>query len=216
MNAWNPESRAVAVDALLGAAPVLPVLAIERLDQALPLARALVDGGLPVLEITLRSAAAVEAIRLIADDVPGAIVGAGTIVDPVQLDEVIDAGARFAISPGATETLYAAAAPIAIPWIPAIATASELMRGLEHGHQRFKFFPAAAAGGMAALRAFHGPFPQVRFCPTGGIDARSAPEWLALPNVTTVGGSWMAPADALGQDDWSRIAQLAREAARLR
>jgi 2-dehydro-3-deoxyphosphogluconate aldolase / (4S)-4-hydroxy-2-oxoglutarate aldolase len=213
---WTPDSRAAAVDAILDAAPVLPVLTIERLDQALPLARALVDAGLPVLEITLRNLLAMEAIRLIASDVPEAIVGAGTVLDAAQLDAVTDAGARFAIAPGATEALYDAAARAAIPLIPAIATASEIMRGLEHGHRRFKFFPAVAAGGIPALSAFAGPFAQVRFCPTGGIDAASAPAWLALPNVATVGGSWMVPVAALRAGDWAPIGDLARTAAALR
>jgi 2-dehydro-3-deoxyphosphogluconate aldolase / (4S)-4-hydroxy-2-oxoglutarate aldolase len=213
---WTPDTRAAAVDAVLDAAAVLPVLTIERLDQALPLAQTLVDAGLPVLEVTLRHPAAVEAIRLIASDVPGVILGAGTVLDAGQLAQVTEAGARFAISPGATDALYAAAAEAAIPLIPAVATASDIMRGLEHGHRRFKFFPAAAAGGIAALKAFAGPFPQVRFCPTGGIDAASAPHWLALSNIATVGGSWMVPADALRDGDWPRIADLARRAAALR
>jgi 2-dehydro-3-deoxyphosphogluconate aldolase / (4S)-4-hydroxy-2-oxoglutarate aldolase len=213
---FTPDTRAAAVDAVLHAAPVLPVLTIARLDEALPLARALVDAGLPVLEVTLRNAAAVEAIRLIAADVPGVIVGAGTVLDAGQLEEVTEAGARFAISPGATEALYAVAADATIPLIPAVATASDIMRGLEHGHRRFKFFPALAAGGIAALKAFAGPFPQVRFCPTGGIDAASAADWLALSNVATVGGSWMVPADAVRDGDWPRIAKLASQAAALR
>ena len=149
-----------AIDAILRRAPVLPVLAIERLDDAVPLARALVDGGLPVLEVTLRSDVALEAIRRIVDEVPDAIVGAGTVLSATDLDAVARAGAVFAISPGATDALYEAAAGVAMPWIPAVATASELMRGLEHGHRRFKFFPAESSGGIAALKAFAGPVPQ--------------------------------------------------------
>ena len=205
-----------AIDAILRRAPVLPVLAIERLDDAVPLARALVDGGLPVLEVTLRSDVALEAIRRIVDEVPDAIVGAGTVLSATDLDAVARAGAVFAISPGATDALYEAAAGIAMPWIPAVATASEVMVGLDHGHRRFKFFPAEAAGGVAALKGFAGPFPQVRFCPTGGIDGERAPRYLALPNVATVGGSWMVPGDALAARDWARIGALAREAAALR
>lgn len=212
---WTPESRAAAVDALLSQAPVLPVLAIEHLEDAEPLARALVDAGLPVLEVTLRSAIALNAIRRIVGSVEGAIVGAGTVLNVAQLTAVADAGAVFAIAPGCTPALYAAAADASIPFIPAIATASELMLGLEHGHQRFKFFPAESAGGIGALRGFAGPFAQVRFCPTGGIDAARAPAYLALPNVVTVGGSWMVPNDALRARDWPRISVLAKECAAL-
>ena len=203
-----------AIDAILRRAPVLPVLAIERLDDAVPLARALVDGGLPVLEVTLRSDVALEAIRRIVDEVPDAIVGAGTVLSAADLDAVAMAGAVFAISPGATDALYEAAAGVAMPWIPAVATASELMRGLEHGHRRFKFFPAESSGGIAALKAFAGPFPQAKFCPTGGIDAATAPRYRALANVITVGGSWMVPKDALASRDWSRIRSLAQAAAK--
>lgn len=216
MTNWTEATRSAAVDAVLARAPVLPVLAIERAEDALPLARALVDGGLPVLEITLRSAIAVDAIAALVRALPGACIGAGTVLDTTQLDAVVAAGAAFAIAPGATPALYAAAAQARIPFIPAIATASELMLGLEHGHRRFKFFPAAAAGGIAALKAFAGPFPQVRFCPTGGIDAASAPAWLALSNVAAVGGSWMAPADRVRAGDWDAIRALARAAATLR
>ena len=203
-----------AIDAILRRTPVLPVLAIERLDDAVPLARALVDGGLPVLEVTLRSDVALEAIRRIVDEVPDAIVGAGTVLSATDLDAVARAGAVFAISPGATDALYEAAAGIAMPWIPAVATASELMRGLEQGHRRFKFFPAESSGGIAALKAFAGPFPQAKFCPTGGIDAASAPRYRALANVITVGGSWMVPKDALASRDWDRIRTLAQAAAK--
>ena len=202
-----------AIDAILRRAPVLPVLAIERLDDAVPLARALVDGGLPVLEVTLRSDVALEAIHRIVDEVPDAIVGAGTVLSAADLDAVVKAGAVFAISPGATDALYEAAAGVAMPWIPAVATASELMRGLEHGHRRFKFFPAESSGGIAALKAFAGPFPQAKFCPTGGIDAATAPRYRALANVITVGGSWMVPKDALASRDWDRIRTLAHQTA---
>ncbi len=210
MIVWTPESRTAAVDALLTQAPVLPVLAIEHLEDAEPLAWALVDAGLPVLEVTLRSAVALDAIARIVANVPRAIVGAGTVLNADQLRAVGAAGAVFAIAPGCTAALYAAAATASIPFIPAVATASELMQGLEHGHRRFKFFPAESAGGINALKSFAGPFPQARFCPTGGIDAARAPAYLALPNVITVGGSWMVPTDALKARDWARIAALAR------
>jgi 2-dehydro-3-deoxyphosphogluconate aldolase/(4S)-4-hydroxy-2-oxoglutarate aldolase len=203
------------VDAVFALAPVIPVLTIANLDDALPLARALAGNGLPVLEITLRSACALDAIALIARELPDACVGAGTVLSAKDLDAVIAAGARFAISPGATDSLYREATDASIPLIPGIATASELMRGLEHGWQRFKFFPAESSGGIAGLRGLGGPFAQVRFCPTGGIDAAKAPAYLALPNVACVGGSWMVPADALAGRDWTRIGNLAREAALL-
>jgi len=215
MTQWTIEERSRRVDELLVRAPVLPVIAITRLEDAVPLARALVAGGLPVLEVTLRSAIALDAIAAMVRDVPGAIIGAGTVLDEDDLDAVTRAGARFSISPGCTEALYAAASRATIPHIPAVATASELMRGLEHGHRRFKFFPAEASGGVATLKAFAGPFPQARFCPTGGIDAAGAPAYLARSNVATVGGSWMIPADALAARDFARIEALARTAAKL-
>ena len=211
MNSWTIDQRREAVDAILRRAPVLPVIAIAELDDAVPLARALVAGGLPVLEVTLRSDVALAAIA----EVPEAIVGAGTVLGEDDLDRVTNTGARFAISPGATDALYVAAARASIALSPAIATASELMRGLEHGHRRFKFFPAESSGGVAALKSFSGPFAQVKFCPTGGIDAASAPRYLALPNVLTVGGSWMLPNDALLARDWARIEALARASAAL-
>lgn len=208
------------IDAILQQAPVVPVLAVADLDDAIPLAQALVAAGLPVLEITLRTPVALEAIRLMRT-VPGAIVGAGTVLTAEDLSAVQAAGAEFAISPGGTDALYAAARDAAaldnaIPLLPGIATASELMRGLEHGYKRFKFFPAESSGGIAALKGFAGPFSQVKFCPTGGIDAAKAPSYLALPNVMTVGGSWMVPGDALKTKDWRTIGELAQAAAALR
>jgi len=216
MTAWTPDGRAQAVDDILLRAPVLPVLSIERLDDAVPLARALVEHGLPVLEVTLRTPVARAAIERIAREVPGAIVGAGTVLSAQDLVSVADAGAVFAIAPGSTDALYAAAESSTIPFIPAIATASELMRGLDAGHRRFKFFPAESAGGVGALRAFAGPFAQAKFCPTGGIDASKAPAYLALPNVLTVGGSWMVPKSALDIGDWATIGSLAGACAGLR
>ena len=209
------DSRTQRIDDILRQAPVVPVLAVSEVEDAVPLAEALVAAGLPVLEITLRTAAALEVIRRMRE-VPGAIVGAGTVLTRADLDAVRDAGAAFAISPGGTDALYEAGKSSDIPLLPGIATASELMRGLEHGWTRFKFFPAESSGGVAALRGFAGPFAQVKFCPTGGIDAAKAPSYLALPNVLTVGGSWMVPGDALKAKDWARIQALAREAAALR
>lgn len=209
------DSRTQRIDDILRQAPVVPVLAVSEVEDAVPLAEALVAAGLPVLEITLRTAAALEVIRRMRE-VPGAIVGAGTVLTRADLDAVRDAGAAFAISPGGSDALYEAGKSSDIPLLPGIATASELMRGLEHGWTRFKFFPAESSGGVAALRGFAGPFAQVKFCPTGGIDAAKAPSYLALPNVLTVGGSWMVPGDALKAKDWTRIQALAREAAALR
>ena len=209
MSRWTVEARRAAVDAIFARAPALPVLSIARLDDAVPLARALVEGGLPVLEVTLRTDAASDAIAAIVREIPHAIVGAGTVLDRTQLDAVAAAGAAFAIAPGATEALYDAADVAAIPFVPGVATASEIQRGRERGHRRFKFFPATAAGGIATLRAFAAPFPDVRFCPTGGIDAASATAWRALANVETIGGSWMVPGDALAARDWTRISALA-------
>lgn len=204
------------VDAVFARAPVIPVITLHRLEDALPLGRTLVENGLPVLELTLRTPCALEAIALLARELPEACVGAGTVLDGPGLHRARDAGAAFAISPGATDALYAAAHTGDIPLIPGIATASELMRGLEQGWQRFKFFPAEASGGVAALKGLAGPLPMARFCPTGGIDAAKAPAYLALPNVACVGGSWMLPEEALRARDWSRIGQLARAAAALR
>ncbi len=213
---WTIEQRSASVDAVFAQAPVLPVIVIDVLEHAVPLARALVAGGLPVLEVTLRSAVALEAMRRIAAEVEGAVLGAGTVLSPADLEAAAAAGCTFAISPGATAALYHAADASPIVWLPAVATASEVMQGLAHGHQRFKFFPAMSSGGIPALKGFSGPFPQVRFCPTGGIDASSAPAFLALPNVGTVGGSWMLPKDAVAAGDWARVEALAREAAALR
>ncbi len=204
------------VDAVFALAPVIPVITIAAIEEAVPLARALADNGLPVLEVTLRTDCALDAIARITAEVPQACVGAGTVLSAGDLAAVERAGARFAISPGVTEALYDAGSAAGIPLIPGIATAGELMRGLERGWRRFKFFPAEASGGIAALKGFAGPLPMARFCPTGGIDAAKAPAYLALPNVACVGGSWMLPADALAARDWTRIGDLAREAAALK
>jgi len=180
-----------------------------------PLARALCAGGLRVLEITLRSDIALAAITEIARAVPEAIVGAGTVLSPTHLQQVIAAGARFAISPGATPELLAAGKTSAIPLLPGIATASEIMVGLSAGYTHFKFFPAESSGGINAIKSFAGPFKGVRFCPTGGIDAALAPHYLKLENVITVGGSWMAPNALIAAKDWAAITELARACTRL-
>jgi 2-dehydro-3-deoxyphosphogluconate aldolase/(4S)-4-hydroxy-2-oxoglutarate aldolase len=202
--------------ALLAGSPVVPVLVIDSVATAVPLARALVAGGLPLLEITLRTAAALDVIRAIGEEVEGAVVGAGTVLAPDQLAAVERQGARFAVSPGATEKLLDAAHDSPVPLLPGAASASEVMRLLERGYRQMKFFPAEPAGGIAYLKALASPLPEARFCPTGGIDAARARAWLALPNVICVGGSWVAPADAVRASDWARITTLATEAAALR
>jgi 2-dehydro-3-deoxyphosphogluconate aldolase / (4S)-4-hydroxy-2-oxoglutarate aldolase len=201
---------------LLETSPVVPVLVVESVETALPLARALVAGRLPLLEITLRTEAALDVIRAIGEEIEGAVVGAGTVLTPAQLAAVEKQGARFAVSPGATETLLDAARDATVPLLPGAATASEMMRLLERGFREMKFFPAEPAGGIAYLKALASPLPEVRFCPTGGIDAERARDYLALPNVVCVGGSWVAPPDAVSAGDWTRIATLAMEAAALR
>ncbi|XOF32690.1 MAG: bifunctional 4-hydroxy-2-oxoglutarate aldolase/2-dehydro-3-deoxy-phosphogluconate aldolase [Candidatus Electrothrix sp. YB6] len=197
---------------ILQTGPIIPVMVIRDTDHAVPLAHALLAGGIRVLEITLRSDAALEAIRRIRTEVPDALVGAGTVLSAQDLQAVEKAGGLFAISPGLTPNLLAAAAKATIPLIPGVATASELMLALEAGLTELKFFPAQAAGGVRMLKAFGGPFPQVTFCPTGGISADNYREYLALPNVACVGGSWLAPAEAVERGDWATITRLAEEA----
>jgi 2-dehydro-3-deoxyphosphogluconate aldolase / (4S)-4-hydroxy-2-oxoglutarate aldolase len=196
-------------------APVIPVLAIERAADARPLAEALVAGGLRALEVTLRTPAALEAIRSMKD-VEGAVVGAGTILTPGQLDLAFRAGARFIVSPGLTERLVEEARIAGVPLLPGVATASDVMRGLDLGLMHFKFFPAEQAGGAAMLKAFAGPFAAVRFCPTGGVTPENAPGYLALPNVVCVGGSWIATPELIATGAWSEITARARVAAALR
>ena len=188
----------------------MPVMVIQNLDDAVPLAKALVAGGIRVLEITLRTAVAMEAIKLISQEVPDAIVGAGTILTPEQLQAAEDAGAVFAISPGLTPTLLAAAVKGNIALIPGIATLSELMQGMEYGLDHFKFFPAEAAGGIPMLKAIAGPIPQVTFCPTGGISPDNYQAYLQLSNVACVGGSWLAPLDAVKAKNWAKVTELAK------
>jgi len=196
--------------------PVIPVVVIEDLDKAVPLARALTAGGLYAIEVTLRTACAIEAIKAIAAEVPEAVVGAGTVLNGRQYDQATAAGARFIVSPGLTEGLLAAAANSAAPLLPGTANASDIMRGLDAGLTHFKFFPAETSGGAAAIKALGGPFVDVKFCPTGGISLKTAPDYLTLPNVLCVGGGWVAPADAIQAGDWARITTLAKEAAALR
>lgn len=199
------------ISAIMQTAPVIPVIVIDDIDHAAPLAEALVAGGLPVLEVTLRTPQALDAIRAMTA-VPGAIVGAGTVTNPQQLDEALAAGSRFVVSPGLTEPLGKAAIASGVPFLPGIATAGELMRGLDMGLTHFKFFPAMAAGGLPALKSIAAPFAQARFCPTGGIGLDNAGEWLAFGPVLCVGGSWVAPR---GPVDKNAVERVAREAAAL-
>jgi 2-dehydro-3-deoxyphosphogluconate aldolase/(4S)-4-hydroxy-2-oxoglutarate aldolase len=201
---------------ILQLSPVMPVVTIEDAGTAPDLARALVRGGIRVIEVTLRTSQALRAIKAIAAQVPDICVGVGTVLSPSDLDLAADAGATFAISPGATRELLAAGAGFRIPYLPAVATASELMAGLAAGYRHFKLFPANVAGGVGALKGFHGPFPEARFCPTGGVTLQTAGSYLELPNVLCVGGSWLTPADAVKSGDWARIEAFAREAAALR
>jgi 2-dehydro-3-deoxyphosphogluconate aldolase/(4S)-4-hydroxy-2-oxoglutarate aldolase len=202
----------VNIDAIMRTAPVIPVIVIEDEAHAVPLAEALVAGGLRVLEVTLRTPAALPAIRAMKE-VPGAIVGAGTVTNPRELDAALEAGSEFIVSPGLTENLGKAAIAAGVPFLPGIANAGDIMRGLDLGLDRFKFFPAMAAGGLPALKALAAPFGQCRFCPTGGISLENAPEWLAFDPVLCVGGSWVSPK---GAPDKVVIEQLAREAFALR
>ena len=208
-------SRSERAGSLLDVVPVLPVVALERREDAVPVARALVAGGLPAIELTLRTPVALDAIRAIRDEVPEILVGAGTVVTPGQAKEALDAGAGFLVSPGSTPALVAAMADTGLPFLPGTSTVSEVLAALELGLSELKFFPAEASGGTAYLRSVAAPVPAARFCPTGGITPASAPDYLALPNVGCVGGSWLTPADALATGDWDRVRTLAAEAAAL-
>jgi 2-dehydro-3-deoxyphosphogluconate aldolase / (4S)-4-hydroxy-2-oxoglutarate aldolase len=196
--------------------PVIPVIVIQRLADAVPLAEALVAGGVRVLEVTLRTPVALAAIEAIARAVPQAIVGAGTVRTATDARAARDAGSAFAVSPGYTAALGAACRDAALPLLPGVASASEVMAAMADGLSFLKFFPAQQAGGVPMLKALAGPFPDIAFCPTGGITPETAPQFLALPNVKVCGGSWLTPADAVAQGDWARITRLAREAGALR
>ena len=201
--------------ALLRSGCVIPVLTIERVEDAVPLARALVAGGVRVLEVTLRTPVAISAAKAIMADVPEAVVGIGTILNAADLARAQDIGAGFGISPGATPELLRAAAASALPFAPGIATASELMQALAHGFDLVKFFPAEPSGGIKALRALAGPFPDVRFCPTGGIGEANAAAWLAEPHVVAVGGSWLCPATDIRSGNWAGITAMCNRAMKL-
>jgi len=200
---------------LLDIAPVVPVVVLDDAEHAVPVARALAAGGVPVVELTLRTPAALEAVARVASDVPEVLVGAGTVVEPAQAQAAAEAGARFLVSPGSTPRLLDAMAETGLPYLPGVATVSEALALLERGLTEMKLFPAEASGGVAFLRSLASPLPGARFCPTGGITAESAPGYLALPNVGCVGGSWLTPPDLLRAGDWDGVTRLARDAARL-
>ncbi|MDP0399642.1 bifunctional 4-hydroxy-2-oxoglutarate aldolase/2-dehydro-3-deoxy-phosphogluconate aldolase [Tsukamurella strandjordii] len=197
---------------LLDHAPVIPVVVIDELDHAVPIARALVSGGLPVIELTLRTPVALAAIERIAEEVPEILVGAGTIVRPEQAEQARSAGAQFLVSPGSTPTLLQAMAGTGLPHLPGVATVSEVLMALEAGYTELKLFPAEAIGGPALLKSIGGPVPTARFCPTGGITLSSAPQYLALPNVGCVGGSWIVTPQATATENWSTITEAAATA----
>lgn len=201
--------------AVLNTSPVIPVVTIDDPQDAVPLARALADGGVGIIELTLRTGSALTSVKLIAEEVPEILVGAGTILTPAQADAAVAAGARFLVSPGVTPALLASMLSLDVPVLPGVATVGEVMAVLDAGLDAMKFFPAGPAGGPKYLAAIGAPIPQVRFCPTGGISLATAPDYLALPNVACVGGSWLTPAGAVQAKDWDTITGLARGAAAL-
>lgn len=210
----TPQAQSKSAREIALLAPIIPVLVVEDVAHAAPLAQALVNGGLPALEVTLRTSAALEVIAAMAQ-VPGGVVGAGTLLTPEDVRAAKAAGAKFGVSPGATDTLIAACVAEELPLLPGAATASEAMSLLEKGYDMLKFFPAEAAGGAAMLKSLGGPLPQISFCPTGGVSPENAPRYLSLPNVLCAGGSWVAPRDLVEAGDWDAIEALAREAAAL-
>jgi 2-dehydro-3-deoxyphosphogluconate aldolase/(4S)-4-hydroxy-2-oxoglutarate aldolase len=200
---------------VLHVSPVIPVVTIEDPRHAVPVARALADGGIRIIELTLRTGSALTSLKLIADEVPGILVGAGTILTPAQADAAVQAGAQFLVSPGVTPSLLDHLLALNIPVLPGVATVGEVMAVLERGLDAMKFFPAGPAGGPDYLAAIGAPIPQVRFCPTGGVSLASAPDYLKLPNVACVGGSWLTPRSAVESSDWGQITALARQATEL-
>ncbi len=206
----------LSIDKILKVAPVVPVMVVERLEDAVPLAQALYNGGLKVLEITLRTPVALGAIRAMVDALPeDAVIGAGTIITPEDLDNAVKAGSKFLVSPGTTPALIEAAKKSPVPLLPGIATPSEAMNLLTQGFTHLKFFPAESAGGVSMVKSIGGPLPQITFCPPGGIGLVKASTYLALPNVACVGGTWMAPKNLIADQRWDEIEKLAREAASL-
>jgi 2-dehydro-3-deoxyphosphogluconate aldolase/(4S)-4-hydroxy-2-oxoglutarate aldolase len=212
----SPDERRKTLLSILEMGPVVPVLIVEDVKTAVPLARALVAGGVRVLEVTLRTPAALDVIKAIAGEVDGTVVGVGTVRTPEQLQAAAEAGARFAVSPGATRVLVEAATGSPVPWLPGTATPSEAMQLAEQGFSVLKLFPAEAVGGAKLIASLASPLPDLLFCPTGGIDRAKAQDYLKLKNVVCVGGSWIAPSDLVAAGDWKRIEELARETADLR
>ena len=210
MNNWIFSSEEI-----FNQGPVVPVLVIENVEDAVPIAKALIAGGINVLEVTLRTEAAMDVIRVIAKELPEAYIGAGTVTNREQLKAVTEAGAKFAISPGLTADLLQAGKEGTIPLIPGISNISDLMTAKDTGYDHLKFFPAEAAGGVNALKSIGGPFPDISFCPTGGISPSNYKEYLSLPNVKCCGGSWLAPADVIENKQWSKITELAKQAVKV-
>ncbi|WP_127558960.1 bifunctional 4-hydroxy-2-oxoglutarate aldolase/2-dehydro-3-deoxy-phosphogluconate aldolase [Nioella ostreopsis] len=210
----TPQQASLHAREIAALAPIIPVLVVDDVAHARPLAEALVAGGLPALEVTLRTPAALDVIREMAK-VPGGVVGAGTLLTPEDVQAAKEAGATFGVSPGATDRLLDACEEADLPLLPGAATATEAMRLLERGYTMLKFFPAEASGGAPALKSIGAPIPQISFCPTGGVSMKNANDYLSLPNVLCAGGSWVAPKDAVESGDWARIETLAREAAAL-
>lgn len=208
-----PSTRTTELDSICLKAEVIPVLAIRRIEDAVPLATALVEGGLSVLEVTLRTDCALEAVRRIKAALPHASVGVGTVLTPAQYRQAEEVEADFVVTPGATAALYRHGVSSPVPMLPGVTTVSEVMSGWQYGYRRFKFFPAEASGGVKTLKAFAGPLPEARFCPTGGITLENAEDYLALKNVMCVGGTWLTPQSLIDAEDWHGIRQLAREAA---
>jgi 2-dehydro-3-deoxyphosphogluconate aldolase/(4S)-4-hydroxy-2-oxoglutarate aldolase len=202
-------------DSLLDLAPVIPVVVIDDPDDAVPLARALLEGGVPLIELTLRTPAALEAMSRISASVPGILLGAGTVITPRQAEAAVAAGAEFLVSPGATPGLLEGLRGVGVPFLPGAATVSEAMALLEAGCTELKLFPAEASGGIPLLKAMYGPLPEARFCPTGGITPTTAEAYLALPNVGCVGGTWITPPDAVARKDWATVSDRARAATAL-
>lgn len=206
----------LAINEIVKVAPVIPVMVVERIEDAVPLARALYNGGLKVLEITLRTPCALDAITAMVESLPDdAVIGAGTIITPADLEKAVKAGSTFLVSPGTTPALIEAAKNSSVPLLPGVATPTEAMNLFVQGFTHLKFFPAEAAGGVPMMKSIGGPLPQITFCPTGGIDLAKAPSYLALPNVACVGGTWMAPKELMQAGRWDEIERLAREAASL-
>jgi 2-dehydro-3-deoxyphosphogluconate aldolase/(4S)-4-hydroxy-2-oxoglutarate aldolase len=201
-------------EAVFNASPVIPVVVIKELEHAIPLATALFAGGIHVLEITLRTSIALDAVQLLTQTFSDALIGVGTVTTPEHLNQAAEVGAKFALSPGKTHALLEAGCHNPIPLIPGISSVSELMEGLALGYTHFKFFPAVAAGGIAMLKSIHGPFPQAKFCPTGGINETNFSDYLMLPNVSCVGGSWIVPEEAIQNENWPLITDLCRGIAR--